>query len=305
MTGRTEFRLLAAHSQWWIGAIPLLLLVIGCGPVLIPVGPSEPTPNPPIDFARALTLGNMAFDVTANKAVSDSTLRQRYGSGNIEVFLFSTILPGDDGVTRFMLLTDNAKRRHTLVLAGTNTSIQWAFDALTPLVFQTDLDAAVHVGWHTLAFGVYNNILPELRSDYPITVTGFSLGAAMSGIVSEYLMFAGYTVDEVVTFGQPRITNSAGISSFADLPITRFVNAGDPFPYVKANGSSAAHFGRMVVLYDGPFFAYVPANDPLQEAGTRPFAEFGENEFGFHAEDLYRQRLAAKLTAPVQVVYAP
>lgn len=297
----------AARSSRWplsFAAIGVLILS-GCVPPLVPAGPGDPQPPAPIDFSRALQLGNMAFDVTANKAVSNATLRQRYGSATVDALVFSTVLPGDDGVSRFMILTDNRARRHTLVLAGTNTQIQWAVDAATALIFQDDVNGNVHVGWHTLSFGVFNNLLPDLRSDYPITVTGFSLGAAVSCIVSEYLIFAGYTVDEVVTFGQPRITDSTGIPTFGTLPITRFVNDGDPFPNMKASGSPAVHFGPMVVLYDGGFYAYVPANDPAQEVGTRPFEDFADNEFGFHAEDLYRQRLSAKLAAPTQVVYVP
>lgn len=292
------------RSRLFFGVVSLML-GSGCGLVQPPVGPSDPAPATPPDFARALVLGNMAFDVTANRTVSNATLRKRYGSTTVTASVFSTVLPGDDGISRFMLLTDDANSRHTLVLAGTNTSIQWVFDALTPLVPQSDLNANVHVGWHTAAFTVYDNVLPDLRREYPITVTGFSLGAALSCIVSEYLILAGYTVDEVVTFGQPRLTDTAGVSSFENLPIMRFVNAGDPFPFMKSSDSPAAHFGPMVVLYDDADFSYVPANDPRQEIGTRSFSEFGEEEFGFHAEDLYRQRLSAKLSAARQIDYRP
>ena len=135
-----------------ITAIAVLLATAGClPPPLIPAGPDDPTPSEPINFARALELGNMAFDLTANTTVSDATIRQRYGSDTVEVFLFSTVLPGDDGITRFMVLTDNANQRQTVALAGTNTSLQWAFDAFTPLILQDDLNARVHTGWHTLA----------------------------------------------------------------------------------------------------------------------------------------------------------
>ena len=124
-------------------------------------------------------------------------------------------------------------------------------------------------------------------------------------MVSEYLILAGYTVDEVITFGQPRITDFAGVPAFSNLPITRFVNDGDPFTELKPDASSLAHFGPMVVLYDGSFYSYVPANDPQQEARTQPFTEIADDELGFHAEDLYSQRLAAKLSAPVRVIYIP
>ena len=257
-------------SRWSLSFAAIGVLILsGCVPPLVPAGPGDPQPPAPIDFARALQLGNMAFDVTANKTVSNATLRQRYGSATVDALVFSTVLPGDDGVSRFMILTDTKARRHTLVLAGTNTQIQWAVDSLTALIFQDDVNANVHVGWHTLAFGVFNNLLPDLRSDYPITVAGFSLGAALSCIVSEYLIFAGYTVDEVVTFGQPRITDSTGIPTFGTLPITRFVNDGDPFPYMNVDSVSVYPDPEspLEVLHDEEVAAVVQIGDGPGDGG--------------------------------------
>ena len=247
----------------------------------------------------------MAFDLTENHTLSDEALRERYGVNGIQADVFSTTFPGDDGLSRFMLLTDPAQRRQTLVLAGTDTGYQWIFDALVDRVYQPDLQANIHQGWNTLVFVVYNYVLPSLRSDYSITVVGYSLGAALSAILSEYLLLDGYHVTEVVTFGQPRITDTAGARVFGNLPITRFVNYGDPFPYAKNKGSDGAHFGRMVVLYDGPSYAYIPAGDPMLEAGAKPLFSFPLLQFADHSTNLYRKRLSAKLGSTVQVQYVP
>jgi hypothetical protein len=269
------------------------------------VGPDEPAPDPPIDFSRALELAGIAADVTENWALSADDLRTRYTAPEVDADVFSTVLPGDDGETRFMFLTDHARRRQTLALGGTNTTRQWQFDALTTPSYQADLGAAVHTGWNTFAFGIINTVLPKLRSDYNLTVTGFSLGGALSAIIAEYLTLMGYSVTEVVTFGQPRVTDAAGVAVFSNLPITRFVNYEDPFPRMKEPDNAAAHFGRMVVLYDGAAYAYVPAGDPRLQEGARSFEEFRQSEFAFHSETLYVTRVAAKLEAATQVGYQP
>jgi triacylglycerol lipase len=286
-------------------ALLTLATLAGCVPPLVPVGPDGPFPDPPIDFARARELATAAAEVTENWVFTADDLRARYNTDTVDAAVFSTVFPGDDGESRFMLLTDHARERQTLVLGGTNTYRQWQIDALTARSYQADLDANVHTGWNTLGVGVLETALPHLRSDYELTVTGFSLGGAMTAIISEYLRQSGYPVTEVVTFGQPRVTDTDGIAAFADVPIIRFVNAGDPFPYMKESGSPAAHYGPMVVLYDGPNYAYVPAGDPLLEAGTAPFSAYRQNDFANHSEALYVERLAAKVTTAVQVEYTP
>lgn len=281
----------------------LLALVSGCGFVPILVGPDSPVPDPPIGFARALELARIATDVTQNTRLTSDDLRTLYTTADVEVYVFNTVLPGDDGETRFMLLTDHAQRRQTLALGGTNTYRQWQFDALTVPSYQEDLGAAVHAGWNLLAFVVIDNMLAELRTDYTLTVTGFSLGGALSAITAQYLQLAGYQVTEVVTFGQPRVTDAPGVAAFVDLPITRFVNDGDPFPHMRPSDGGAAHFGRMVLLYTGPFYAYVPAGDPRLEAGARPFDAFLEPEFEYHSENLYIERLTTMVAGASEGVF--
>ncbi len=295
--------MVCVQSFRYAGSVALLL-AIGCSAVLLPA-PDDPIPDPPLDFARALELVQRARDVTQNYALTADDLRARYATADVDVEVYSTVFPGDDGETRFMLLTDHAQHRQTLVLGGTNTTRQWQIDALTLPAYQDDLGAYVHLGWNTMSFLVINTMLPKLRADYSLTVTGFSLGAAMSAIVSKYLTLAGYPVTEVVTFGQPRITDTDGIAVFDDLPITRFVNAGDPFPHMKQADSPAAHFGRMVVLYNGNRYAYVPDGDPRLQADTRAFDEFAQVEFDFHSENLYVERVAAKADRAMQVEYRP
>ncbi len=283
----------------------LLLPLVGCGINLTPTEPNDPVPPAPVDFARALELGRMAFDVTRNDTVTDDALRARYGADGVQVDIFSTIFPGDSGRSRFMLLTDPVQRKHTLVLAGTNTLEQWVFDSLTNFTWQPDLGANLHTGWNALVFPVYNYVLPELHSDFSITVTGYSLGAALAAIVSEYLLEDGYRVDEVVTFGQPPITDVAGAAVLSNLPLTRFVSARDPFPYVKDTQADSAQFGQMVVLYDGPDYAYLPSGDARLQAGMQPFASFLMPQIENHAAWLYTLRLRAKLETSVQVHYLP
>ncbi len=287
------------------GLLALLVPVCGCFQIYIPAGPGEPMPAPPIDFDRAHELMALALDVTQNFALTSADLRQRYDRADRPASVYSVVFPGDDGESRFMLLTDPALRTQTLVLGGTNTYLQWQIDAQVAPAYQADLDANIHSGWNFLSLQVLNVVLPDLRSDYELTITGFSLGAAMATITSNYLTLAGYDVTEVVTFGQPRVTDTAGVTALRGIPITRFVNDEDPFPHVKGAGVDATHFGRMVLLFDGPYFAFVPDGDPLLQAESRPFGEFREDEFNYHSETLYLSRLNTLRSQGTRVLYQP
>jgi triacylglycerol lipase len=289
----------------WVALAPAAFLSGCIPPAYVPAGPDTVQPPAPIDFDRAHLLARMAVDVTQNSRLTSENLRSIYNQPGQTAFVFATTFPGDNGESRFMLITRPDERRQILVFGGTNTLLQWAVDAQTDLIYQPDIDAGVHLGWNVSALQILNVVLPQLRADYELTITGFSLGGAVAPIAARYLMLAGYDVTEVVTFGAPRLTDRRGVESFASVPLLRFVNHGDPFPHMVVPPFEAEHFGPMVILFDNSNYAYVPAGDPLLQAEARRPEDFLPLEFQLHNEEVYLGRVASLSLGGTLVEYRP
>ena len=283
-----------------VGVTLLLTGATGCQPW---IPPFPPTPPPtPIDFARAEGLATMLFDLTDNQNVSDDELRQRYSGNGQTAYVISTVFSGDTAPSRYMLIVNDAQRTQTVALAGTNTGLQWLLDFYTVPTFVTDLNAAVHGGFDLAALTVMNDAVPRLNVDYPTTIAGYSLGGAIACLLTRYLRNDGFQVDSVITFGQPRITDPAGVATFADVPLLRFLNNEDPVPYFP--DGNYTQFGPVVVLYNGPDYAYLDPNDPLYDlVFIQPRTPLGPTDPTEHLAPPYLSRLRAKLSGANQVVY--
>lgn len=284
-------------------AVVLLPLLASCStsPFFPPI---PPTPPPePIDFAQAQTLATLLFDLTDNEFVTDEALRQRYTGNGVTAYVLSTVFTGDTAPSRYMLIIDDVQRTQTIALAGTNTGYQWLVDFYTTPTYVPDLGAAVHGGFNIGALVVMNDVLPRLNIEYPVTLTGYSLGSAIACLLTRYLQIDGYQVDAVITFGQPRITDPGGVDMFADVPLLRFVNGEDPIPYFP--DGDYTQLGPVVVLYDGPDYAYLAPGTPDYIAaggvgGLRPLGRTNPTE---HLAPPYLSRLQSKIDGATQVPY--
>jgi hypothetical protein len=90
--------------------------------------------------------------------------------------------------------------------------------------------------------------------DYKTRITGHSLGGAMACIFMMDLVHDGVAVDQVVTFGQPRVTNDQGGRGFAGAPYLRIINDQDLVPQVPFSNlfydlsGTYEHFGPEIAL---------------------------------------------------------
>ncbi|QUX95763.1 lipase [Marinomonas sp. CT5] len=94
------------------------------------------------------------------------------------------------------------------------------------------LKIKLHQGFGLAAKAVFEDIKPFLKKDQPIHLTGHSLGGAIAVILAMYLQNDGYPVKQVITFGQPKVTNVTGAKKFEDLPLIRVVTPNDIVPLV-------------------------------------------------------------------------
>ena len=99
---------------------------------------------------------------------------------------------------------------------------------------QTDdlLNIKLHQGFASAAKAIYEDVQPYLSVDKPIHLTGHSLGGAAAVVLGMYLTNDDYDVAQIITFGQPKVTNVTGAEVFESLPLVRFVTPHDIVPLV-------------------------------------------------------------------------
>jgi triacylglycerol lipase len=293
-------------ARLWVISLAIALLGAGCVPCVD--DPQINTPAPVVDFVKAHRLAKTLFDVSFTTTITDEQLAATYQTDTNTVLVRSTTFPGDTSPSRYMYTKDSTLRTQAVFLSGTNSETLWKFDFDLASTYEPDFDSPVDRGFNNAALTVLDDLLPRLELDYPVAVSGYSIGGAMAVLLGQYLVLNGYEVSEVVTFGQPKITNAESGLNFVNLPLLRFVNRKDPVPHLPPNdlvpNETFDHFAPEVILYDGPYYSYLDESDPSYVRSTDgnllsfiPQIDF--NEHGI----LYVERLEAKLAEAIQIPY--
>lgn len=284
----------------WI-ALPLAacsLLLCQCFLFTEACGPLETPPD--VDWTQISTFATNVFAVS-KISNSDDDLESTYTTGSIQATVRRIEITGD----RYMVLVDGDQQTQTIYVPGTNTDDLSDIIADLEIEFAYDetLDAHFHEGFLDDARDVHNDVTPLLQAGYRTTVVGYSLGGATAVILSMYLDHDGYAVDQIVTFGQPKVTNAAGVAKFGHLPLTRFKAAEDGVPDLPP-GFAYEHFGSLFMLLDGPYYVYLsPANASYWYA-TSFLDELADNDFNLNDHGSYPDRAASKVGVDLsQVAY--
>lgn len=124
---------------------------------------------------------------------------------------------------RYFIETDLANRKQTLTIRGTAAKPNIWEDIETALIPDSTLGVPLHRGFQRDAIGIYDDAASYLRKDLPLRITGHSLGGAVAVILAAYFEKQGYTVEQLVTFGQPRLTSKLP-SEYVMSVSTRVVN---------------------------------------------------------------------------------
>jgi hypothetical protein len=249
-----------------------------------------------LDFAHLQTAVNMAIDITDYNAglVSSADLRARYAPAGTDFELITV----PNTIYVYMLLTNAAQQTQTIVLSGTITFNQWRLDALTQMDVDDELNINLHSGWRAGARAVRDDVASRLQPGYQVVVYGYSLGGATAAILSLYLQHDGADVAEVITCGQPRVTDLTGVAALNALPLTRLIAANDSVPwwpfYPYTHGSA------VLFLLDGAFVVRMQPGDPDFDFRIETPADLDALNPGDHL--VYRERIADKVGVPVCAV---
>lgn len=173
-----------------------------------------------LSIQRQATLANIAYldanDIKTSLLSEDQTL------------IHQATLP-DSQVSYFLSRSNGVQ---TIAVRGTANLENALVDVDLALQFTPALNIILHQGFAAATQAIYQDVKPYLIEDMPIATTGHSLGGAVAVILAMHLAHDHYPLQQVMTFGQPKVTNVAGAKAFAALPLIRVVTPHDIVPLV-------------------------------------------------------------------------
>ena len=167
----------------------------------------------------------------------------------------------------------------------------------------------LHRGFDADTMKVYEDLLPHLKKGYDVKVTGHSLGAAISTLLMIYLHEDGFKVERSINFGQPKVTNKAGVRVYDFLPLTRVVDEDDVVPLVPpvtlldSIHGIYEHMGEEVILLRDEYYVYLERHDAARKSAGNFWANLGHESIREHFMDNYLKNTEDKLAKSVQVPY--
>ena len=210
----------------------------------------------------------------------------------------------------YTLATNDRTKSHIIAVRGTSNVENIIVDAAFVLVKDNISGIELHQGFLLSARDIYQQILPLLKPGYRIHTIGHSLGGAAALILAMMLDAQGYPVGEVITFGQPKVTNITGSRKFKHLNITRLVTPRDMVPLVPPadpmdmmNMSLFWHQGNEIILYPDQHYAVLSGINSMLRAVDFINDAPSEQHVSNHFMSTYIKYLKTKIRAPIQVKY--
>jgi len=239
---------------------------------------------------------------------SNEELTEVLNQQNYEIQQFKQIEGFSVG---YVLATNHKTRQHILAVRGTANAENIIVDAAFVLVPDKLSGIKIHQGFLLSATDIYQSVKQKINPDYTINTIGHSLGGAAAIILAMMLDAQGYHVGEVITFGQPKVTNISGSRQFEHLNVTRLVTPKDVVPLVPPldpmdlmNLSIFWHQGTEIVLYPDNQYAVLTGVSSVMRAKDFLNDMPSEQHISNHFMSTYIRSLTSKLTSPVEIRYA-
>jgi triacylglycerol lipase len=167
----------------------------------------------------------------------------------------------------------------------------------------------VYRGFDAVTTKIYEDVLPHLKTDYAVKTTGHSLGAAVSTLLMMYMHQDGYRIEKSINFGQPKVTNKAGVSAYGYLPLTRVVDENDVVPLVPpvtlldSLHGIYEHLGDELILLKGKDYVYLDKHDAARKSVGDFWKNLGRQSIKEHFMANYLKNIKGKLKTAIQVPY--
>lgn len=197
-----------------------------------------------------------------------------------------------------------------LTVRGTANVQNAMVDLDIKLLQNPQLGIMVHQGFAQAAMLILNDAKPFLDKSQPVVTTGHSLGGAVAVILAMLLQQDEYQLQQVITFGQPKVTNVTGANAFASLPLTRVVTPKDIVPLVPPlsplqikNLDIYWHMGEEVILLPAEQYSVVQGVKSMLRATKFTSALPNEENLEAHKMQTYLSLIQAKLNSAKEVPY--
>lgn len=198
----------------------------------------------------------------------------------------------------YFLATDDARKTQVIAVRGTANVENVMVDVDFKLMLDEHTSNMLHTGFAQSSAAIYKIIKPMLKRGYTISTTGHSLGGAVAMVLAMYLDQDEYKLGQVITFGQPKVTNITGAKRYDYMKITRVVNEKDVVPLVPPfdptdmkNMDLFWHAGQELILLPGNEYS-LASGIPSMLRTVKFFKETpGEENIQNHLMTLYLERL--------------
>lgn len=255
------------------------------------------------DFSHWLDAANIAqASYETQSQLQDTLQRQGY-----RIDIYRQI----EGYSVAYALATNESTRHQLIVVRGTSNIENAIvDAAFVLVADKISGVDIHQGFLLSARDIFEQIHEAIRPGYKVDTIGHSLGGATALILAMMLDARGADIGEVITFGQPKVTNISGARRFRHLKVTRLVTPKDMVPLVPPvdptdlmDFSIFWHLGTEVVLYEKQRYAVLSGIDSMLRATDFLNDIPDENHLTAHFITTYINRIKPKLIRPERIKY--
>ena len=253
-----------------------------------------------LSFARLANVAYLDTDAINKELEQQHYVLQKRGN-----------VPGY-AVTWFVAINE-ADKTQVIAVRGTDNAENAFVDVALQLMPDEKLGIKLHQGFMQSSSNVYQQVLPLLNKDYRIITIGHSLGGAIANILGMYLDTDEFTVEKVVTYGQPKVTNVAGTRKFSHLDVTRVVTPKDVVPLVPPLDPVSMmnmmsldlywHQGKEILLLDKNEYAVLEGRKSMMRAARFMDAVPDERNVQHHLMSEYLRRLGSKQSGVKLVPY--
>lgn len=238
---------------------------------------------------------------------SEAQIRGVVESSNYSLTLYHTI---PDIQISFLLATNDLTKSQVISVRGTSNIKNAMVDIYLKLVVDQNTGLRLHHGFSLAARKIYAMLKPLLKPDYKISVTGHSLGGAVALILAMYLDVDRFDIEQVTTFGQPKVTNVSGAKKIQHINVIRVVTPLDLVPLVPLldpmdinNVDIYWHAGKEVILLDDTKYAILKGTQSMLRASSFTQKLLSEKNLQHHQMPLYLEMLKAKSKSANLVPY--